>query len=264
MPRQNDAWDHWYNDLVVSTSKLQRQVKCKFCPLTRAYRANRMLAHLDYRSPQGGVRDVSICKMVPHPTKQMFENCGGMVPTLPNATLESVNNVCTEEEVEELEPVLFQCGITAGIAHREPLQSSESTIPSLREVDETPMRELSQRSLSKGFNTSTKEILDKVWVSAFYKANISFNVVTHSTFIHAVQETARLQMPTYRPPSYNAVRIEKVGVYNVVQVCMDNASVMNAASCHILQSTSHLYVQGCTAHCLDLLLEDWSKEEWMK
>ena len=51
--------------------------------------------------------------------------------TLPTATLKSVNDVHSEEEVEELEPVLSQCGITAGIVHREPLQSSQSTVPSL-------------------------------------------------------------------------------------------------------------------------------------
>ena len=62
MPRRNDAGDHWYDDLGVSVGKLQRQVKCKFCPLTIAYRADRMLAHLDYRSPQRGVRDVSIAR----------------------------------------------------------------------------------------------------------------------------------------------------------------------------------------------------------
>ena len=120
MPHRNDAWNHWYDDLEVSAGKLQ-QVKCKFCPFTIAYRADRMLAHLGYRNPQRDVRDVSICKMVFRPTKQLFENCGGMVPTLPTATLESVNDVHTEEEVEELEPVLSQCGITMGIAHREPL-----------------------------------------------------------------------------------------------------------------------------------------------
>ena len=192
MPRQNDAWDHWYNDLEVSTSKLQRQVQCKFCPLTIAYRTDRMLADLDYRSPQGGIRDVSICKMVPCPTKQLFENFGGTVLTLPTATLESVNDVHTQEEVEELEPVLSQYEITAGIAHTKPLLSSQSTIPSLREVDETPMKELRQRSLLEGFNASTKEILDKVWASTFYEANILFNMVRHPMFIHAMQETARL------------------------------------------------------------------------
>ena len=51
-----------------------------------------------------------------------------------------------------------------------------------------------------------KEILDKVWASTFYEANIPFNVVRHPTFIHAVHETAHLQMPSYRSPSYNAVR----------------------------------------------------------
>ena len=58
--------------------------------------------------------------------------------------------------------------------------------------------------------------------------------------------------------------LEKVGVHNVVQVCTDNAPVMTAANRHIFQSISHLYVQGCAAHCLDLLLEDWGKEEWVK
>ena len=164
-----------------------------------------MLAHLGYRNPQGGVHDVSICKMVRRPTKQLFENCRGTVPTLPTTTLESVNDVRTAKEVEELEPVLSQCGITAGIAHREPLQSSQNIVPSLREVDDTPMQELHQHSLPEGFNASTKEILDKVWALAFYEANIPFNMVRHPTFIHEVRETARLRMLAYRPPSYNAV-----------------------------------------------------------
>ena len=131
MPCQNDAWDHWYDDLGVSTSRLQRQVKCKFCPLTIAYMADRMFTHLGYRHPQGGVCDVSICRMVPRLAKQLFENCEGTVPTLPTATLESVVDVRAEEKVEELEPVLSQCGIAIGIAHREPLQSSQSTVLSL-------------------------------------------------------------------------------------------------------------------------------------
>ena len=58
--------------------------------------------------------------------------------------------------------------------------------------------------------------------------------------------------------------LEKVGVHNVVQVCTDNAPVITAASRHKFHSCSHLYVQGCAAHCLDLFLEDWGKEEWVK
>ena len=58
--------------------------------------------------------------------------------------------------------------------------------------------------------------------------------------------------------------LEKVGVHNVVQVYTYNAPIMTAMSRHIFQSISHLYVQGCASHCLDLLLEDWGKEEWVK
>ena len=90
-----------------------------------------MFVHLGYRHSQGGVCDVSICRMVPRSAKQFFENCRGTMPTFPTATLESINDIRAEEEVEELEPVLSQCGIAAGIAHKEPLQSSQSTVPSL-------------------------------------------------------------------------------------------------------------------------------------
>ena len=61
--------------------------------------------------------------------------------------------------------------------------------------------------LPEGFNASTKEILDKVWALVFYEENIPFNVVRHPTFIHAVRKTVHLRMPTYTPPSYNAVYI---------------------------------------------------------
>ena len=55
-----------------------------------------------------------------------------------------------------------------------------------------------------------------------------------------------------------------VGGCNVVQVCTDNALVMASAGRDVMQSNPHMYVQGCAAHCLDLLLEDWAKEDWVK
>ena len=100
-----------------------------------------------------------------------------------------------------------------------------------------------------------------------------FRIDLYSTLFSVVQmETFFLvqliPLATIKTNSTLQVRsvhsLEKVGVHNVVQVCTDNAPVMTAASRHIFQSISHLYVQGCAAHCLDPLLEDWSKEEWMK
>ena len=130
------------------------------------------------------------------------------MPTLPTATLESINDVRAEEEVEELEPVLSQCGVAVGIAHREPLQSiSEHHFRHFEAVDDAPTRELRQRSLPEGFNASTNEILGQsLGVGLLRGKTYPSTWWRHPTFIHAVHETARLRMPTYRPPSYNVVR----------------------------------------------------------
>jgi hypothetical protein len=209
-------------------------------------------------------------------------------------------------------------------------------------VHRTP-QDLRQLSLTEGFNASTKLHLDRAWASAFYEANIPFNVIQHPAFIYVVKETAKHRMTAYTPPSYNPVRtsllkakkeeverktttqlgdslhkygvtlcangwdnvqsrpllniiqtgirgdlflgtidttgehkdaqyiaeqintfVAKVGSHNVVQICTDNAAAMENAGCSVMQSNPHMYVQGCVAHCLDLLLEDWSKQLWTK
>ena len=39
---------------------------------------------------------------------------------------------------------------------------------------------------------------------------------------------------------------------------------MSLATCDVMRLNPHMYVQGCAAHCLDLLLEDWAQQDWMK
>ena len=53
--------------------------------------------------------------------------------------------------------------------------------------------------------------------------------------------------------------VQKVGADNVVQICTDNAPVMSLVACDVMRINRHMYVQGCAAHCLDLLLEDWAQ-----
>ena len=182
-----------------------------------------------------------------------------------------------------------------------------------------------------------------MWATAFYKANIPFNIVRHPAFVNAMHETVRHRMPAYKPPSYNAICttllvakkknldkqvkeklgnsidkygvtlcydgwdnvqnwpllnmvqcgtngvvfldtidttgnqkdhtynatqilsfVQKVGADNVVQICTYNAPVMSLAACDVMQINRHIYVQGCVAHCLDLLLEDWAQQDRMK
>ena len=39
---------------------------------------------------------------------------------------------------------------------------------------------------------------------------------------------------------------------------------MSLVACDVMRINTHMYVQGCAAHCLDLLLEDWAQQDWMK
>ena len=338
MPRRNDSWDSWYEDLGIVPRKTQRQVKCRFCSHTMAYRAVRMLVHLGYRTPHSGPRDVSSCTMVPPSVRLLFQECGGIVPQPIGDPIEDLEALPFNND-PLIELVLSQS--VAGAAEQVELSQNMQQFELLPRP--TPPREMRQLSMTEGFNTSTKQLLDKAWSTAFYEANIPFNVTRHPAFVNAVRETARLRMPAYTPPSFNAIRtkllttkkadlerqikerlgnsiakygvticcdgwdnvqnrpllnvvqcgtkgdvflgtidttgnykdhvyvasqihpfIRLVGPENVVQVCTDNAPVMTFASRDIMQSNPHMYVQGCAAHCLDLLLEDWGKEDWVK
>jgi len=57
--------------------------------------------------------------------------------------------------------------------------------------------------------------------------------------------------------------IKDVGVEIMVQVCMDSAAVCKVA-CHKLEARfPHITFTPCTPHCLDLLLEDMGKLDWV-
>jgi hypothetical protein len=58
--------------------------------------------------------------------------------------------------------------------------------------------------------------------------------------------------------------IEAIGPSNVTQICSDNASAMLGVLEDLVGTYPHLYKKGCCAHILNLLLEDWGKEELSK
>ena len=58
--------------------------------------------------------------------------------------------------------------------------------------------------------------------------------------------------------------IQQLGPQNVVQICTDNASVMRKAAKILRKEWPHLYFQGCMAHALNLLLQDWGNQPWAR
>jgi hypothetical protein len=58
--------------------------------------------------------------------------------------------------------------------------------------------------------------------------------------------------------------VEEVGVQNVVQVITDNAANYVAAGRMLEEKHRTIWWTPCAAHCLDLMLEDIGKIEWVK
>jgi hypothetical protein len=332
MPCRVDAWDVWYRNLGYIDGGRHKTYACNFCNKSIAYRASRLHRHLGY---EGGVNNVAYCIRVPLQLRRLFvANEGRIIPSY----LEDIPSVPPQEQdsqEEEFETNNSQSTNTSEAMGREPaLRSLHNASMGLGAVHRTP-QDLRQLSMTEGFNASTKLHLDRAWASAFYEANIPFNVIRHPVFIYAVKETTKHRMPTYTPPPYNAVHtsllkakkeeverkkttqlgdslhkygiifcadgwnnvqnrpllniiqtgtrgdlflgtidttgehkhaqyiaeqistfVAKVGSHNVVQICTDNTAAMANAGHMVMQSNPHMYVQGCAAYCLDLLLED--------
>lgn len=79
-------------------------------------------------------------------------------------------------------------------------------------------------------------------------------------FLGSIDTTGSKKCKTYIADTLKTF-IEKVGPLNVVQVCTDNATNMLGAMERINEAYPHIYMQGCCAHIMDLLLEDWGREE---
>lgn len=82
-------------------------------------------------------------------------------------------------------------------------------------------------------------------------------------FLGSIDTTGKKKCSQFTADSI-ASYIEEVGPQNVVQVCTDNAASMLGALRILEDRYPHVYRQGCAAHILDLLLEDWGKEPWVK
>ena len=58
--------------------------------------------------------------------------------------------------------------------------------------------------------------------------------------------------------------VQEVGVANVVQIITDNASNYVLVGKMLEEKHKTIFWTPCVAHCIDLLLEDSSKIDWIK
>jgi hypothetical protein len=79
---------------------------------------------------------------------------------------------------------------------------------------------LCQQHMNQAYHNAKQKELDEKWATFFYKANVTFNVIRHPSFIAVVQTTLLAQFD-YEPPSCHAMRttfIEPTKKYFEVEV----------------------------------------------
>lgn len=88
--------------------------------------------------------------------------------------------------------------------------------------------------------------------------NVMMTCPTGDVFLGSIDTTGQTKSATYIADELK-VFIEKVGPEHVTTVCTDNAANMLGAMRGIVDEYPWIFSQGCMAHALDLLLEDWAK-----
>ena len=78
-------------------------------------------------------------------------------------------------------------------------------------------------------------------------------------FLGTIDTTRNHKDHTYVATQILVSFVKKIGVDNVVQICTDNVPIMSLAACDVMRINCHIHVQGCAAHCFDLLLKDWAQ-----
>ncbi|XP_042480873.1 uncharacterized protein LOC122061586 isoform X1 [Macadamia integrifolia] len=126
--------------------------------------------------------------------------------------------------------------------------------------------EVSQQSkeIEKEWATTGCTIIADTWTDNKSRALINFLVSSPSgTFFHkSVDVSTYFKNTKWLADLFDSV-IQDFGPENVVQIIMDNALNYAGVGSQILQNYSTIFWSPCASHCLNLILEDFSKIDWV-
>lgn len=120
------------------------------------------------------------------------------------------------------------------------------------------------KDIEKEWATTGCTIIADTWTDNKSRALINFLVSSPSgTFFHkSVDACAYFKSTKCLSDLFDSV-IQDFGPENVVQVIMDNALNYVGVGNHIMQSYDTIFWSPCASHCLNLILEDFSKIDWV-
>ncbi|CAM8981603.1 unnamed protein product [Rhodiola kirilowii] len=120
------------------------------------------------------------------------------------------------------------------------------------------------KDIEKEWATTGCTIIIESWTDNKSKALINFLVSTSSRiFFHkSVDASAYLKNPKYLSDLVDTV-IQDFGPENVVQLIVDSSLSYVAVTNHVGQHYGTIFVSQCSAQCLNLILEDFCRVDWV-
>ncbi|GMI71602.1 hypothetical protein like AT1G79740 [Hibiscus trionum] len=123
---------------------------------------------------------------------------------------------------------------------------------------------LQSKDAEKEWATTGCTIIADTWTDNKSKALINFLVSSPSrTFFHkSVDASSYFKTTKCLADLFDSV-IQDIGPENVVQIIMDSSFNHTGISNHILQNYGTIFVSPCASQCLNLILEEFSRVDWV-
>ncbi|XP_019417226.1 PREDICTED: uncharacterized protein LOC109328281 [Lupinus angustifolius] len=123
---------------------------------------------------------------------------------------------------------------------------------------------LQSKDVEKEWVTTGCTIIADTWTDYKSKAMINFLVSSPSrTFFHkSVDASAYFKNTKWLADLFDSV-IQEFGPENVVQIIMDSSFNYTGIANHIMQNYGTVFVSPCAFQCLNLILEEFSKVDWV-
>lgn len=123
---------------------------------------------------------------------------------------------------------------------------------------------LQSKDIEKEWTTTGCTIIADTWTDNKSRALINFLVSSPSrTFFHkSVDASAYFKNTKCLAELFDSV-IQDFGSENVVQIIMDSSFNYTGVANHILQNYTTIFVSPCASQCLNLILEEFSKVDWV-
>ncbi|KAL1199385.1 hypothetical protein V5N11_015767 [Cardamine amara subsp. amara] len=123
---------------------------------------------------------------------------------------------------------------------------------------------LQLKDTEKEWLTTGCTIIAEAWTDNKSRALINFFVSSPScTLFHkSVDASSYFKNPKYLADLFDSI-IQDIGQEHIVQIIMDNSFTYTGISNHILQNYATIFVSPCASQCLNMILEDFSKVDWV-